>query len=218
MVPHQLRELLLHRRHHRRHHRRQVCLAAAIGNSSIPHVRSPSPAARKRNALRLASGSRYGPGLFHRAPPLRRQTVERKARHRDCRLVECHHPRCRRLPARRLQSGPRVRGTAPPARHSRGDRLDHVRRQYLRHHRHPQVRADVRFALVHHGHHPVDRIRVPHRQLRRTRRYRRQPGQSQLDVRAQRRRPDLHARSVWPSRTISFQKRRTLHSTATSFR
>ena len=47
--------------------------------------------------------------------------------------------------------------------------------------------------LVHHGHHPVDGVRLPHRQLRDAVRDRRQPGEPELDVRAQRRRPDLHA-------------------------
>ena len=47
--------------------------------------------------------------------------------------------------------------------------------------------------LVHHGHHPVDRLRLHHRQFRGGLHDRRQPGQSELDVHPQRRGPDLHA-------------------------
>ena len=121
------------------------------------------------------------------------QAVEREARRRHGGAVERDHPGRGGLPAAGLEPGARVRRTAAAARHPRGGRLDHVRRQRLRDHRHPQVPRDVRVALVHHGHHPVDGLRLPHRQLRGAVRHRRQPGQPELDVRPQRGRPDLHA-------------------------
>ncbi len=66
-------------------------------------------------------------------------------------------------------------------------------RQHLHDHRQPEVPGDVRDDLVHHGLHPVDGVRLPHRQLRHPVHHRREPGQPELDVHPQRRGADLHA-------------------------
>ena len=60
--------------------------------------------------------------------------------------------------------------------------------KHLYDHCQSQVRPDVRVHLVLHGHHPVDSLRLSHWQLRHdpARRDRRQPGQPDLDVHAQR--------------------------------
>ena len=92
MVPGERHRLFLHRRNHRHHHRGQVLLAGTAGHGAPPDIRAAPPAARQRHALRLAARRRHGADLLHRAPAVRRQAMEREARHSDRRALERHHP------------------------------------------------------------------------------------------------------------------------------
>ena len=218
VVPGELDRLFLHRRNRRPDHRGQVLLAGAAGHGALSFLRPPAPAARQRHAVRLAAGLRHGAELLHRAAAVRRQAVERKAGRGHGRALERDYPGRGRRAAGRLQPGLRIRRAAAAARRPGGDRLGDVRHQHLRHHRHAQVRADVRLALVHHGHDPVDRVRLHHRQFRGGVHHRRQPGQPQLDVRAQRGGPDLHADRPGGRLITSFRNPPIRRSTATGSR
>ena len=80
MVLDQRHLLLLHRRDHCHHDRSQILLAGTPRHGALSLLRATAPAARQRNAVRLAAGRRHGAGLLHCAAVVRRETVERETR------------------------------------------------------------------------------------------------------------------------------------------
>ena len=145
-----------------------------LGTVSVAHLRAAAPAARQRHALRLAAGRRHGPRLLPGAAAVRREAVEREARASPPRcsgtssswarwsrlLAGCNqgleYAELPLLARRRWWWWPgscSASTSSPPS----------PRRKY---------HADVRLALVHHGHDPLDGLRLPDRQLRRAVRHR----------------------------------------------
>ena len=137
-------------------------------HGAVPDLRPAAPAARQRHAVRLAARGRHGPHLLPRAAPVRREAVEREARRRHGGALERRS--CWARSSRSLAGW--NQGLEYAELPLRLDVLVVVAwimfgvnifvtiatRKYT---------ADVRLALVHHGHDPLDRLRLPDRQLRR---------------------------------------------------
>ena len=207
-----------YRRHHRADHCGQICLAGIPRHDLVLHLRAHAPLACQRNALRLASGGGYGPRFFLVPRLCGVKLWSEKLGVATGDLVERHHPQRYCYTSGRLSERLGIRRSAHLDLVPGGCCLGDVRLQYLRHHRHAQVPADVRFDLVPDGHHPVDGLCLPDRQLRHFVCDRRQPGQPELDVHAQCGGTDLHAGWAWPSPTTSFRGLPTHRFTATSCR